>query len=249
MGADFNKKVECPRTDTIFLPEEKAEGEICFRGRHIMMGYLANPAMGDEHVSELRKKIAGTIDNEGWLHSGDKGCIGTNGMVRITGRYKELIIGAGGENIAPVPIEDAVKEICDGLSNVMMVGDKRKFNVCVVTLKVKGYTGEVAGTNELDGAAQKVSDAKTIEDAVKDEKWIKYIQDAIIKVNETAPNNASKIQKFTILPVDFTVSGNELTPTLKLKRSVVEKKYLAFIDSMYHSKETYVPFEVLVNEE
>ena len=60
-----------------------------------------------------------------WLHSGDKGCIDTNGMLKITGRYKELIIGAGGENIAPVPMEENIKLLCPALSNVMMVGDKQ----------------------------------------------------------------------------------------------------------------------------
>jgi acyl-CoA synthetase (AMP-forming)/AMP-acid ligase II len=63
--------------------------------------------------------------------------------VRITGRFKELIIGAGGENVAPVPIEDNIKLLCPAISNVMMVGDKRKYNTCVVTLKAEGATGEL----------------------------------------------------------------------------------------------------------
>lgn len=69
-----------------------------------MMGYLANPDLGAEHVAEIEKKSADAIDKEGWLHSGDKGCRDERGMFRVTGRYKELLIGAGGENIAPVPI-------------------------------------------------------------------------------------------------------------------------------------------------
>merc|ERR1719352_1238597 len=105
------------------------------------MGYLANPDLGAEHVEEIKKKNAGAIDAEGWLHSGDKGCMSTTGMVKITGRYKELIIGAGGENIAPVPIEDTVKANCPVISNIMMVGDKRKFNSALITLKAFG-TGE-----------------------------------------------------------------------------------------------------------
>merc|ERR1719356_2006705 len=79
------------------------------------------------------------------------GCMDTKGMIRITGRYKELIIGSGGENIAPVPIEDEIKKRCAAISNVMMVGDKRKFNTCLVTLKAKGATGEQPGGDELDG--------------------------------------------------------------------------------------------------
>ena len=106
----LNDKGEtCPRAPDIFNATDEQQGEICFRGRHIMMGYMANPDLGEEHMAEIEKKSQESIDDKGWLHSGDMGCIGTNGMVKITGRYKELIIGAGGENIAPVPIEDKLK--------------------------------------------------------------------------------------------------------------------------------------------
>merc|ERR1719329_897857 len=94
------------------------------------------------------------MDEDGWLHSGDKGVISTRGMIRITGRYKELIIGAGGENIAPVPIEDNMKKLCPFISNIMMYGDKRKFNVCLITLKCVGATGDLPGSNKLDGDAK-----------------------------------------------------------------------------------------------
>merc|ERR1719343_1597475 len=111
----------------------------------------------------MTEKNAGTIDEEGWLHSGDKGCMDTNGMVRITGRYKELIIGAGGENIAPVPVEENLKLLCPALSNVMMVGDQRKYNVAVVTLQAEGSTGEFPGTDNLTGVALDVNrQVKTI---------------------------------------------------------------------------------------
>merc|ERR1719181_2728196 len=100
------------------------------------MGYLANPVLGEAHVKEIEKKTKDAIDDEGWLHTGDKGAMDENGMVRITGRYKELIITAGGENIAPVPIEDCIKKHCLAISYVIMIGDKKKFNTCLVTLKV-----------------------------------------------------------------------------------------------------------------
>ena len=112
-------------------------------------------------LKEIQGKNAGAIDNEGWLHSGDKGCMYVRGCVKITGRYKELIIGAGGENIAPVPIEDNVKKLCPAVSNFMMVGDKRKFNVALVTLKAKGATGELPGGDELDGDALGLVDGVT----------------------------------------------------------------------------------------
>merc|ERR1719359_1207509 len=96
-----------------------------------------------------------------------------NGMVKITGRYKELIIGEGGENIAPVPIEDHVKKSCDGIAEVMMVGDKRKYNVAIVTLKAVGANGEVPGTDNLDAGAKRVNpEVTTISAAMKDKAWI-----------------------------------------------------------------------------
>ena len=85
---DLNKKKECPRAKNIKQPTEAEQGEICFRGRHIMMGYMANPKLGAEHVKEIEKRNAEAIDNEGWLHSGDKGCMSEEGMVKITGRCR-----------------------------------------------------------------------------------------------------------------------------------------------------------------
>jgi len=245
---DAGGNVECPPARDLKNPTEEEQGELCYRGRNIMMGYLANPDLGNEHVDLIRKKTAAAIDEEGWLHSGDKGCIDERGMVRITGRYKELIIGAGGENIAPVPIEDNVKSLCPGISNFIMIGNQRKYNVALVTLKAKGATGEQPGTDDLDGAALSVSQGiTTISKASKDEKWIKTIEQAILDTNKNGsccPSNAAKVQKFTILPCDFSVEGGELTPTLKTKRSVVDKKYTPIIDAMYAtvSRDRYVPF-------
>merc|ERR1719364_552931 len=140
------------------------------------MGYLAQTDMGDAHVKEIEKKTSETIDKEGWLHSGDKGMITQNGMVKITGRYKELIIGDGGENIAPVPIEDHVKKTCDGICEVMMVGDKRKYNVAMVTLKAVGANGESPGTDDLDAGAKRVNpEVESISAAMDDKLWINAV--------------------------------------------------------------------------
>merc|ERR1712056_1729 len=116
------------------------------------MGYLASPDLGEQHLKEIEKKTGDTIDADGWLHSGDKGLKTVGGMVKITGRFKELIIGEGGENIAPVPIEDSVKGLCLGIGECMMVGDKRKYNVALITLKAKGANGEVPGTDDLEAS-------------------------------------------------------------------------------------------------
>jgi long-chain-fatty-acid--CoA ligase ACSBG len=233
---DLNIKEECPAAVDPKAATDAEQGEICFRGRHIMNGYLANPKLGDDHVAEIQKKTQESIDKDGWLHSGDMGCIDKFGMVRITGRYKELIIGSGGENIAPVPIEDHIKKLCPAISNVMMIGDKRKFNTCVVTLKAKGASGEKPGTDELDGDALEVNPAITkISEAMKDETWQKYIQNAIDETNKSpaCPSNASRIGKFVILPRDFSVETEELTPTLKLKRSTACKNFSEQIEAMY----------------
>merc|ERR1712216_117561 len=152
-----------------------------------------------------------------------------NGMFRITGRYKELIIGAGGENIAPVPIEAAFKKICKGVSNIMMVGDKMKYNTAVISLLCEGATGDAPGNNVLTGDAKAASEeigssATTIEEAQKCDKWAAHIEKARNAVNKDTScviSNACKIQKISILPSDFSVQTGELTPTLKLKRSEV----------------------------
>lgn len=243
---DINKKVECPRAKNIFSATDAEQGELCYRGRHIMLGYMANPLLGPEHVTEIQKKNADAIDAEGWLHSGDMGTISRQNMVKITGRYKELIIGAGGENIAPVPIEDEIKMQCGAVSNVMMIGDKRKFNVCLITLKVVGASGELPGGDELDGeAASLVSGITSVTEAMNSPAYTKMIEDAIKRTNKNGkvcPSNAATIQKFMILPRDVSVSTGELTATLKLKRGVVMKKFEEAIESIYASKETYVKY-------
>merc|ERR1719293_257051 len=149
------------------------------------MGYMACPDMGEAHIAEIQKKTAEAIDSEGWLHSGDKGMVTGLGMVKITGRYKELIIGDGGENIAPVPIEDHVKKTCDGICEIMMVGDKRKYNVALVTLKAVGANGESPGTDTLDAGATRVNPAvTTISAAMKDKVWIDTLTAAIKAAND-----------------------------------------------------------------
>lgn len=227
-----------PRSKDLFNPTEEEQGEICFRGRHIMMGYLANPDFkGEGGVEQIKKKNESAIDSEGWLHSGDKGTMDQNGFVKITGRYKELIIGAGGENVAPVPIEANVKRLCEAVSNFTMIGDKRPYNVALVTLKCEGATGYEAGTTTLTGAAAGVVPGiTTVAQAAREEKYWSVIKDAIIATNNdpsVCPKNAAKVQKFAILPQDFSVATGELTATLKLKRSVVAKKYANVIDAIY----------------
>ena len=143
-----------------------------------MMSYLACPDLGDERVAEIHKKTAEIIDNEGWVRSGDKGMITVHRLTKFTGRYKELIICEGGENLVPVPIENSVKGTCDGVAKVIVVGDKRRYNAAVVTLKAVGVNGDVPGTDQLDAGAKRVNpDITTIPAAMDDVSTIEDLQE------------------------------------------------------------------------
>jgi len=213
-------------------PDKDGNGEICYRGRHIFMGYLNND-----------KDTAETIDENGFLHSGDVGRVDKDGFLSITGRIKELIITAGGENIPPVLIEDEIKrELNDVISNVMVVGDRKKFLTCVVTLKTTANPdskpGEYPFTNVLAPSAQSAfqaagSKATVVEEALVDSKVREVVENGIKRANKKATSNAQTIQKFEIIKDDFTIEGNELTPTLKLKRRIVLEKHKELIEKMY----------------
>lgn len=207
--------------------DEEGQGEICMRGRHIMLGYMYNP-----------EKTAESIDEEGWLHSGDVGAW-EHECLYITGRIKELIIGAGGENIAPVPIEHHIKELLPGVSNFVMVGDKRKYNVALVTLKTQG-TPQEGFSDKLVGPAASVDpSAVTVGQAQDSKVWKDYIQAGLDKYNadkHVCVSSAQTIQYFFILNEDFSMPQDTIGPTLKLKRSVVNKMFAEAIDNMYEGK-------------
>merc|ERR1712048_1187596 len=126
-------------------------------------------------------KSKATIDPEGYIHSGDVGKhLEEYNLLKITGRIKELIITAGGENIAPVPIEDYLKAQCEGISNVMVIGDRKKYLTTLITLKVQQDAETVTLTNDLVGAAKDVDpECATVTQARDSEKWKTYIQSAI----------------------------------------------------------------------
>lgn len=200
--------------------------ELVFSGRNSMMGYLK----GEQVTKD-------TIDAEGWIHSGDCGKIDENGFMSITGRIKELIITAGGENVPPILIEDCVKEELPLLSNVMLIGDARKFLSALFTLRVNPDS-EGHPTDKLDAKALTImaeigSSAKTVAEAKADEKVKKYLDAGLKRANAKATSRAQNIAKYEVLDVDFSIGGTELTPTLKLKRKVVMQKYADLIEKMY----------------
>merc|ERR1712205_165725 len=157
-------------------------------------------------------KTKAAIDAQGWLHSGDKGKIDHEGLLSITGRYKELLITAGGENIAPVPTENAIKDFLGGakaaINSVVMVADKKKFCSVIFVLKtVDGVDGDKPiATDKLAKEALEIDpDCKTVLDACGPDfkgtaKWNKYLLDGCVAYNKSdaCTSNAAKIMDFRI---------------------------------------------------
>ncbi len=219
---DLNTVGECIEGTSCKInnPDNDGVGEICFRGRNRFMGYYKNDTA-----------TLDTIDNAGFLHSGDQGYINKNGNLIITGRLKELIITAGGENVAPLPIEDELKESCKILSTVVVLGDDKKYLACLITLKTEANG---ALTKDVMDMLKSIgSTAQDIIEAINCEKIKGYIQKSIDMANKKAVSRAQLIRKFTILPTEFSIDGGELTPTMKIKRKFISQKYAKIIDTMY----------------
>jgi len=213
----------------ILDPDENGIGEIVTRGRNVFMGYL-----WDE------KKTKEVVDEEGWVHSGDLGRVDDDGFFYVAGRMKEILITGGGENIAPVPIEDDIKsELVDIVSQGMLVGDKRKHLAIILTLKTvldsKNQPTDILHPDVKEWLESMGSQAQTAEELIAEDsdEVREYIMDAIKRSNSRCVSNASKVHKFMFAPTDFSLTGGELTPTLKMKRHVVLEKYAAEIESMY----------------
>jgi long-chain-fatty-acid--CoA ligase ACSBG len=159
--------------------------------------------------------------------------------LKITGRIKEIIIGAGGENIAPVPIEDNFKEICGGCSNIMVIGEQQRFMACILTFKVDVDPASGQPSQNLTPETQSYFkktcgvDVKTSDAACKEPKIIEHIQKCVEETNKKSVSRAAHIRKFRLIPTDFSIPGGELTPTLKLKRKVTEKKYISLVEEMF----------------
>lgn len=210
-------------------PNEEGHGEVCMKGRNVFMGYLND----EEKTNEA-------IDPEGWLHTGDIGFIDRDGYLYITGRIKELIITAGGENVPPVIIEDLVKAECPAISNAFLVGDKKKYLTTLVTLKTE-MDSEGAPKDELASETLRwmqelgLSHTKLSEvmSAGPEPKVMGALQQAIVRANKHSASNAQKVQKVAVLPHDFSIPTGELGPTMKLKRNVVAKMYEDIIESLY----------------
>ncbi|OUS14188.1 hypothetical protein A9Q89_01465 [Gammaproteobacteria bacterium 53_120_T64] len=187
------------------------DGEILLRGPHIFSGYLGNEAATRE-----------AIDADGWLHSGDIGTINDAGFLQITGRKKDIIITAGGENIAPQLLEGKLKAIT-AVSQAVVIGDQRKYLSALITLDIESLSDELKSAG---------SSASSLAEAASCERLQAYIQRQIDGINQELAQ-VQTIKKFTLLAEDFSIEGEELTPTMKIKRNIVGLKYQRQIDAMY----------------
>jgi long-subunit acyl-CoA synthetase (AMP-forming) len=187
------------------------DGEILMRGPHVFRGYLKNEAATRE-----------ALDEEGYLHSGDVGELDGHGFLRITDRKKELIITAGGKNIAPQHLEGKLKQIA-GVSQAVAIGDRRPYVVALLAL-------DPARVAEV--AAKAGSPARTAEEAAACPKLKAWIESQVALVNRDLARYES-IKKIALLPRELSVEAGELTPTLKLKRRVIHERHGEAIEGLY----------------
>ena len=187
------------------------DGEVCMRGRHVFMGYYKDSLATAE-----------TIDSAGWLHSGDIGTIDADGFLQITDRKKDLIITAGGENIAPALVEGYLKGI-PVVSQAVVIGDRQRYLAVLLTLNAERIKQDAEACGSV---------ASDPESASRDEKFLSFLQRQIDAVNARLAR-VQAVKKFKVIPHEFTVEGGELTPTMKVRRKVVTEKYRGDIEKLY----------------
>lgn len=188
-----------------------ADGEVLTRGRHVMKGYWNKP-----------EATAAAIDREGWFSTGDIGEITSAGLLRITDRKKDILVTAGGKNVAPQPIENQLKE-STFIENAVLFGDRKPYVVALVAPNFE----------ELDRWALQHGLAVADREALLARaEVVALFQGVFDGVNATLARFEA-VKKFRLLAQPFTMDGGELTPTLKVKRRVVEKRYDALIEAMY----------------
>jgi long-chain acyl-CoA synthetase len=187
------------------------DGEVLLRGPIVMQGYWQNDAANVE-----------VFDGERWFKTGDLGKLDDDGFLYIVGRKKEIIVTAGGKNVAPAVLEDRLRSH-PLVSQCMVVGDNQPFIAALVTIDPDALKAWVVN-NKKDGAS--------INDLINDPDLIAVVQTAVDEANK-AVSKAESIRKFAILPVDFTIAGGHLTAKLSVKRHVVAKEFAQEIDALF----------------
>ncbi|MFE5256189.1 AMP-dependent synthetase/ligase [Streptomyces coelicoflavus] len=217
-AASFVNPGEAYRTGTVGKPLPGTEvriaedGEILLRGPGIMEGY-----------HKLPEKTAEVLESDGWFHTGDIGELSPDGYLRITDRKKDLIKTSGGKYIAPAEVEGQFKAVCPYVSNILVHGADRNFCTALIALDEVAIT-EWAKENGLEGKpyAEIVAAPATVE-----------MVDGYVKQLNEGLQRWQSIKKFRLLPRDLDVEHGEITPSLKLKRPVVEREYKNLIEEMY----------------
>jgi long-subunit acyl-CoA synthetase (AMP-forming) len=190
------------------------DGEIMVKGDVNMAGYRNMP-----------DKTAETIDDDGWLATGDIGELDSDGYLKIVDRKKELIINAAGKNMSPANIESHLKAASPLIGQAVAIGDARSYNVALITLD-PDFAPVWAKQNDLADTS--------IEDLASEETLIAAIQEAVDAANAKM-SRVEQIKKFIVLPTDWQPGGDELTPTMKLKRKPISDKYTDEIEGLYAS--------------
>ncbi|MFP3915906.1 MAG: AMP-dependent synthetase/ligase [Actinomycetota bacterium] len=188
------------------------DGEILLKGDMVFRGYWKNP-----------RATAEVMTDDGWFQTGDVGSMDEDGYIRITGRKKEIIVTAGGKNVAPAVLEDRLRAH-PLISQAMVVGDRRPFIGALITIDAEEYP-RWAARHELD---------VPLEEAAEHPDLLAEVEEAVESANR-AVSQAESIRRFRILPGDFSIQGNELTPTLKLRRNIISERYATEIESLYIS--------------
>jgi long-subunit acyl-CoA synthetase (AMP-forming) len=187
------------------------DGEVLIRGPHVFRGYFKNA-----------EATAETLDAEGWLHSGDVGELDERGFLRITDRKKELIITAGGKNLAPQHLEGRLKQI-PAVSQAVAIGDRRPYVVALLAIDPQRVTAE---------AERAGSPARTAAEAAVCPHFRAHVGRQVEDVNRGLARYES-IKRFALLPCELSVDNGELTPTLKLKRRVIAERHRETIEALY----------------
>ena len=190
------------------------DGEVLCRGEFLMAGYRNAP-----------EKTAEAIDADGWLHTGDVGEIDDQGFLKIVDRKKELIINAAGKNMSPANIEAALKSGSPMIGQACCIGDGRPYNTALIVLD-SDFAPQWAASQGMEG--------KSLEDLATEGKVRAAVQEGVDRANAQLAR-VEQIKKFTIIPGDWLPGGDELTPTIKLKRKPIGAKYAAEIEAMYAS--------------
>ncbi|MCX4551155.1 AMP-dependent synthetase/ligase [Streptomyces sp. NBC_01387] len=217
-AASFVNPGEAYRTGTVGKPLPGTEvriaddGEIMLRGPGIMAGY-----------HRLPEKTAEVLESDGWFHTGDIGELSSDGYLRITDRKKDLIKTSGGKYIAPAEVEGQFKAVCPFVSNILVHGADRNFCTALISLDEPTIMGW-AQENGLGG--------RTYAEVVATKQVESLIGGYVKELNEGL-QRWQTVKKFRLLPRDLDIEHGELTPSLKLKRPVVEREYKALIDDMY----------------